>query len=162
MFMVMVMLIVIVVVIVVIAVMVVTIVSVVTVVMLMRSIPARSIAVFVFFRSHKIHGSIARVILVAVPAPVLRVLRRYMQVYGLDAVRFLRWLIDENRLRVHQSRRRPVGQIHPAVNSGYDLPRYRQADIQVAGSHRGRGHPERAGEQRQAPNHLVHPNPSLV
>lgn len=123
---------------------------------LVLSIPSRSIAGVIFCRSHKIHGSIARVIFVAVRPPILRVPRRHMQVYRLDAVCILQ-LLDDNRLRVDQLRwRRPVGQIHPAVNTGRDLPRYRQANIHVAGSCQRRRQGERSGEQRYGTNHSGH------
>jgi hypothetical protein len=130
--------------------------SILTLLTLVLSIPSRSIAGVIFCRSHKIHGSIARVIFVAVRPPILRVPRRHMQIYRLDADSSLR-LLDDNRLRVDQLRwRRPVGQIHPAVNTGRDLPRYRQANIHVAGSCQRRRQAERSGEQRYGTNYSGH------
>jgi hypothetical protein len=130
--------------------------GVLTLATLVLSIPSRSIAGVIFCRSHKIHGSIARVIFVAVRPPILRVPRRHMQIYRLDADSSLR-LLDDNRLRVDQLRwRRPVGQIHPAVNTGRDLPRYRQANIHVAGSCQRRRQAERSGEQRYGTNYSGH------
>jgi hypothetical protein len=77
--------------------------SVLALLTLVHSIPSRSIAGFIFRRSHKIHASIARMIFVAVRTPIPRVSRRHMQVYRLASI--LR-LLDDDRLRVYQSRRR--------------------------------------------------------
>ncbi|MDB6044638.1 MAG: hypothetical protein JWM63_3189 [Gammaproteobacteria bacterium] len=76
-----------------------------TLLTLVHSIPSRSIAGFIFCRPDKIHASIARMIFVAMRAPIPRVSRRHMQIYRLDAVSILRFLY-ENRLRVYHSRRR--------------------------------------------------------
>jgi hypothetical protein len=79
--------------------------GVLTLLTLVHSIPSRSIAGFIFCRPDKIHASIARMIFVAMRAPIPRVSRRHMQIYRLDAVSILRFLY-ENRLRVYHSRRR--------------------------------------------------------
>src|SRR5882757_3373640 len=132
-----------------------------TFVMFVPSILPRAIAGFVFRGSHKIYGPIARMIFVTVLTPVLRVSRRHMQVDRLDA-HSSRRLLDDNRLRVDQLRRGSVGQIHSAVDTGRDLPRYRQADIQVAGSRQGGRQAERSGKQRHGTNYLGHHNSSSV
>jgi hypothetical protein len=142
----------------VVVVVVVTIVSVVIVLvfaMLVRSVPVRPIPRVVFRRSNEIHRSIARVVFVTVPAPVLRVVRRHMEVYRLD-VYSRRRPIDVDGLRVHDGRRRPVGQVHPAVDSGGDLTGDRYANTQVTGSRQGSGRAEHSREQRYGTNHFGH------
>jgi hypothetical protein len=81
---------------------------------------ASYVARFIFFRSDEIYGAIARVIFVAVLAPVSRMPRRHVQIN--------RWrrrglTLNDHRLGVHERRRTFISDTHLTVNARGDLSR---------------------------------------
>ena len=97
-------------------------VTVLVVIVVSIMIVASTLVVFVFFvlasllldvtrlvlsRPHKIYWPVASVILLAMPAPLFHVARRHVEVEGLDPYGNGRGL-DNDRLGVDQTRRRPV------------------------------------------------------
>jgi hypothetical protein len=82
---------------------------------------------FIFSGSYEVHGPIAGVVLTAIPAPILRVSRRYMQVDGRGRAVLL---LDQHRLRVNQ-RRCGVAELNLAIDAGRHLSRYDDVDAQI-------------------------------
>jgi hypothetical protein len=83
----------------------------------------------VFRRSHEVHGPIAGIVFMAVLAPISRVTRRNVQIYGRrrSCQRF-----DQHRLGIDDGRRTIVADLHLAVHARRDLARQHDAKVQVA------------------------------
>jgi hypothetical protein len=134
--------IVVVVVIVVVAMIAVVVPVVVIIVAVMAVIPVRTIARLVFGRLYEEHPLVARVILVAILAPVLCMAGGHVQVDRRCALG-TRDLLDDHRLRVdHRRRRWAVREIHPAVYTGHNLAGDQHADIDIARMGERHGRPQ--------------------
>jgi len=84
---------------------------------------------FVFRRSYEVHGAIAGVVFMAVPAPISCVVRRNVQVHRRRR-RCLRFY--QHRLGIDDLRRTVVSELHLAVHARNHLARQHDADAQVA------------------------------
>jgi hypothetical protein len=80
----------------------------------------------------EVHGSIAGMVLVAMLPPLMRMLRRNMQIQRLDGnTRGSR--LDDHRLSIYHRWRSVTAQIHATVNTRDDFPPDGDAEIQVTG-----------------------------
>ena len=104
---------------VVIAVSILVLVMIMTMIVVMSVVPM-IVAWVIFGRSNEIDGSITGMVLVAVPAPVLGMSRRNMQVHRRKR-RGLR--LNQHGLRINERRRPLAAQLNLTVNARRDLTR---------------------------------------
>src|SRR5690349_11402764 len=83
-----------------------------------------TVARLIFSRLHEINRSLARMVFVAVLAPILGVTRRYVQIDGLDwrGANHHRRGLRDHRLRVHHWRRRGIADRDLTVDSRHYRP----------------------------------------
>jgi hypothetical protein len=103
----------------------------------------------------EVNGSIARIVLVAMPPPVVRMLGRNMQIQRLDGnTRGSR--LDDHRLGINHRWRSATAQIHATVNTRGDLAADGDANIQVTGVRERTKRARRQGKQCQTSQHVIH------
>jgi hypothetical protein len=105
--------------------------------------------------AHEINRSIAGMVLVAMPPPVVRVLGRNVQIQRLDYNTGRRRL-DGHRLRVQHRRRRTATQVDATVNTRGDFSPDGKTDIQVTGVRQRAQRAVRNGQQGQTSQHITH------
>jgi hypothetical protein len=99
--------------------------------LVMTVILLRPISGLVFSGLHEVNTLVAGVILMTVLVPILCVAGRHVKVDRLHALD-TRSSLDNHRLSVdHRRRCRSIGEIHPSVDTGHDLPRDRYADVDI-------------------------------
>jgi hypothetical protein len=98
--------------------------------------------------AHEVNGPIARMVLVAMLPPLMRMLGRNMQIQRLDGnTRGSR--LDDHRLGINHWWRSATAQIHATVNTRGDFPPDGDADIQIAGVRERTKRAVRQGKQRE-------------
>jgi hypothetical protein len=119
------------------------------------------VARLVFPGPDEVNRPVARVVLMAMRAPVLGMAGWNVQVDRFHHHVSRRWF-DNYRLRIDHSRRRPVGEVHAAINPGQNFATDRHADIHVSGVRQRRDC--HIGESRQNPvsDHLTHQRSSKL
>jgi hypothetical protein len=94
-------------------------------------LPGTDVTGLIFGGPHEIHLPVARVVLVTMQAPVPGVLRRNMQVkrFRYDNV----WwrLLDDDRLRIDQRRRRPAPDVDATIDARRNFTVNRHSNIHI-------------------------------
>jgi hypothetical protein len=87
---------------------------------------------------HEVHGAIAGVVAVAIPGPVFRVTRRYMQIQWFHPL--APWLgDDDHRLGIDDLWRRGIAELHLAIDTRADFTADCQVDDRRPGTGRQTG-----------------------